>query len=164
MKRGRPTKRSPDVDAKIINGLSEGVPLAVLCRDEGMPAPRTVRAWIANDTDFSAAIAGAREDGFDQIAADALAIADETEHDTHKGKDGSEIPNNEWISRSKLRVDTRLKLLAKWDPRRYGELLKVGNPDGTNITPDLDDTSKLTRLAAIVRDIQRGGSASDDAG
>lgn len=164
MKRGRTTIRTPAIDAKIIDGLSEGIPLAVLCREDGMPAPRTVRDWIANDKEFAAAIAGAREDGFDQIAADALAIADETHKDTVKGKDGSEQANTEWITRSRLRVETRLKLLAKWDPKRYGDLLKVGNPDGSAITPELDETAKLTRLAAIVSDIQRGQGATDDAG
>ena len=35
--------------------------------------------------------------------------------------EGGDRANTEWISRSKLRVETRLKLLAKWDPKRYGD-------------------------------------------
>lgn len=42
----------------------------------------------------------------DALAHDALTIADEK--------------NNE-VPRDKLRVDTRLRLAAKWDRRRYGE-------------------------------------------
>lgn len=92
------------------------------------------------DEQLSADIARAREAGFDQIAMDALAIADETAFDTREGKDGALTPNSEWITRSRLRVDTRLKLLAKWDPKRYGDKTLVGSdpenplPPGFNVT------------------------------
>ena len=29
------------------------------------------------------------------------------------------------IQRAKLRIDTRLKLLSKWDPKRYGDKLDI---------------------------------------
>jgi hypothetical protein len=66
---------------------------------------------------------------------EALDIADENQHDTIKRQDGSEGPDSEWISRSRLRVETRLKLLAKWDPKRYGEatLLKHADADGNSL-------------------------------
>lgn len=65
-------------------------------------------------------IARAREAGFDRIAADCLEIADQTGKDTIYGDNGARA-DTEWISRSKLRIETRLKLLAKWDPKRYGD-------------------------------------------
>ena len=100
--------------------LSKGEPLAKICRDEDMPAVRTVSGWKKANDAFSADIARAREEGFDQIAADCLGIADETDNDTLYTEHGDR-PNTEWISRSKLRIETRLKLLAKWDPKRYGD-------------------------------------------
>jgi hypothetical protein len=33
------------------------------------------------------------------------------------------------VQRAKLRIDTRLKLLSKWDPKRYGEKLALGQAD-----------------------------------
>jgi hypothetical protein len=33
--------------------------------------------------------------------------------------------NSEHIQRSKLRIETRLKLLAKWNPKKYGERVQV---------------------------------------
>ncbi len=149
--RGRPTKRSPEVEQRILAGLSKGTPLTVICLGDDMPDDRTVRDWQASDPEFSAAIARAREAGFDQIALDALAIADDTENDTVQTKEG-EKPNTEWISRSRLRVDTRLKLLAKWDPKRYGELLKLGNPDGTS----LDLADRLTKARERAANIDHG--------
>lgn len=126
-----PEEREKAIKA-VLEGLSNGTPLTVICRGEGMPADNTVRMWAEADKDLADAIARARETGFDQIALDALAIADETHRDTIE-TDRGEMPNHEWIARSKLRVETRLKLLAKWDPKRYGELIKHGNADGSNI-------------------------------
>lgn len=112
--------------------LSEGIPLAEICRGEGMPAVRTVSDWKSDRPDFAASFARAREDGFDAIAAECLRIADDTSGDTKiVGNDDyeREAANTEWIARSKLRVETRLKLLAKWDPKRYGEKLALAGAD-----------------------------------
>lgn len=146
----RPSKKTkPLVDA-ICAKLSEGVPLTEICRAKGMPAPRTVRDWIADDSEVSAAIARAREEGFDAIAADCLRIADtpmpgqmekrellgvmkRTDED---GKDQSvvlpdgelvvtEVRVEDMLGHRKLQIETRLKLLAKWDPKRYGERVAV---------------------------------------
>lgn len=109
-----------------------------------MPAANTVRDWCDSNKDLAIAYARAREEGFDAIALDALYIADDNGQDTRYGKDGQEMPDSEWISRSKLRVETRLKLLAKWDPRRYGDKLETtlqgpnGGPVQTNTVLGLD--------------------------
>jgi hypothetical protein len=115
------TVRTPEIDEAIVSGISQGIPLAQICR--GIGIDRTiVYDWRKLDTEFDQRIARAREIGFDAIADDCLAIADDTTHDTKiVGEDEREVANTEWISRSKLRVETRLKLLAKWDPKRYGE-------------------------------------------
>lgn len=110
----------------ICERLSKGEPLAQICRDEDMPGLRTVYDWRDGNEQFAARIARARDAGFDQIAMDALHIADESEHDTIRTESGDR-PNSEWISRSKLRVETRLKLLAKWDPKRYGDRQLIGS-------------------------------------
>ncbi len=124
---GRPTLLTDAVLEEICDRLSKGEPLAVICRDEHMPSDRTVRSWMANK-EVSAAIARAREVGFDSLAAECLEIADDVTRDTKIVGDGDnlrEVADTEWISRSKLRVETRLKLLAKWDPKRYGDKLDV---------------------------------------
>jgi len=116
--------------ATIVAGLEKGTPMTVLCAGEGMPGYTTFWEWCQADESLSEDIARAREKGHDQIALDALAIADEvTEQDTIETAHGP-IPNKEWLMRSKLRVETRLKLLAKWDPKRYGEMIKHAGADG----------------------------------
>jgi hypothetical protein len=89
-----------------------------------MPAWRTVYDWMASNAGFAARIAHARALGYDAIAEECLEIADDTSCDTRViGHDESEreAADTEWIGRSKLRIETRLKLLAKWDPKRYGD-------------------------------------------
>jgi len=146
----RPTKKTkPRVDA-ICAKLAEGVPLTEICRAKGMPAPRTVRDWMAGDSEVSAAIARAREEGFDAIAAECLRIADTPMPGKiekrellgvlkHKDEDGKEqsvaLPDasmvvteervEDMLGHRKLQIETRLKLLAKWDPKRYGDRVAV---------------------------------------
>lgn len=135
---------SPEERAKaietVIAGLRKGTPLTVLCSAEGMPGYSTMRGWIDADEALSGDIARARDEGFDQIALDALAIADETASDTIQTEQG-ERPNSEWITRSRLRVETRLKLLAKWDPKRYGDKVEHAHKGGVALIPmqALDD-------------------------
>lgn len=114
----------------VLDGLRKGTPLTVICDEPDMPCDDTIRVWAEGDEELARAIARARETGFDRIAMDALAIADETWNDTKVSEEGREVPNSEWITRSRLRVDTRLKLLAKWDPKRYGDKQLLGSdPD-----------------------------------
>lgn len=131
-KRGRPSTYARDVADEIAERLSKGEPLEQICRDEHMPAVRTVSDWKKANEAFSADIARARDEGYDAIAAECLEIADQTAFDTINTENG-ERANTEWIQRSKLRIETRLKLLAKWDPRRYGDKIDLNHgvqPEG----------------------------------
>lgn len=107
------------VDA-ICERLSIGEPLAQICRDEGMPALRTVYDWAEADKEVAAYIARAREEGEDAIASDCILIADDATGDFRMGEK-SILADTDHIQRSKLRIETRLKLLAKWNPKKWGE-------------------------------------------
>lgn len=90
--------------------LTEGEPLRQICRDEHMPAWRTVYDWIDSRPEFAARFSHARGLGLAAIMEECLDIADNQKED---------------VKRSKLRVWTRLQLLAKWDPSRYGARQQV---------------------------------------
>lgn len=83
--------------------------------------------WMDKDDDFSAAIARAREVGHDAIAEEALNIADTPIEGirTKVGKDGTEVTTEDMLGHRKLQIETRLKLLAKWNPKKYGDKLEV---------------------------------------
>ena len=88
-----------------------------------MPGWVTVYNWINDDPAFAERIARARELGFDAIAEEALEIANTTvEGETRKiTEDGVEVTVADMLGHRKLQIETRLKLLAKWSPKRYGE-------------------------------------------
>lgn len=94
----------------------------------------TVYDWMEADPEFALRIARAREEGYDAIALDALKIADDGLNDTYMTEDGIERTNTDVIQRSKLRVETRLKLLAKWSPKRYGDKLDVESKGSLTVT------------------------------
>jgi len=126
-KRGRPSKRTPEICAEICARLSRGEPLAVMCRDDHMPDPSTVWDWTEADANFSQDIARARERGFDAIAADCLTIANtpvEGVEVTTKASGDVEEKRGDMLGHRKLQIETRLKLLAKWDPKRYGDKIQ----------------------------------------
>lgn len=155
---GRHSTYTDEIAQEICERLATGEPLAQICRDEGMPHTTTVYDWRTANEDFALRFARAREDGFDQIAMDALDIADDNRSDTIKRQDGSQGPDSEWISRSRLRVETRLKLLAKWDPKRYGErVTHAGDADApVHIRQTLEDADAVARSIASI--VERTGT------
>lgn len=111
---GRPSKYTDAMVKEICEGLSDGIPLAEICRRDGMPHPSTVRRWARENEELSLAIACAREDGEEVIAANARLTA--------RGVDGYSTGD---VQRDKLVIDTDLKLLAKWNPKKWGDSMKL---------------------------------------
>lgn len=95
----------------LVEGISEGVPLRQLCRENGF-SKSAVYVWMAEDAAFAGRIACARAQGYDAIADETMEIADDL-HDEPASR--------------KVRIETRLKLLAKWDPKRYGDKVLMGS-------------------------------------
>lgn len=94
-----------------------------------MPEWHTVYYWMDKEPEFSGAIARAREIGYDAIAEETLQIADDATNDYMERNGGEDAPgyvlNGEHVQRSKLRIETRLKLLAKWSPKKYGDRVNL---------------------------------------
>lgn len=102
-----------------------------------MPGYRTIYDWMEKLPEVSASIARARDLGEDAIAARLREIA--------RGGIGSSGD----VQRDKLIVDTDLKLLAKWNPKRWGDRVenRLADPDGnalkitvTGIRPTEENT------------------------
>jgi hypothetical protein len=133
-KGGRPTLYSLELLDVICERLGKGEPLALICREQAMPARNTVWRWAKESEEVSERIACARDEGFDTIALEILTIADNTGHEDKDtiATDFGPIPDKEWILRSKLRCEMRLKLLSKWDPKRYGDKMttEISGPEG----------------------------------
>jgi hypothetical protein len=105
---GRRTTATPQAKQAILDRLSEGEPLAAICRDKTLPSVRVVSDWKAADETFASGFARARDIGHDAIATRL--------RDTARGAGESSGD----VQRDKLIIETDLKLLAKWD-KRYGD-------------------------------------------
>lgn len=132
MARPRKLPRDAALAEALLAGLAEGVTLRKLCRRHGVAAS-LVQRWRLEDKNFARRFALAREAGFEAIAEEALEIADDDAEDviTKEKSDGSvsvaKNPDN--VARARLRVETRLKLLSKWAPGKYGESAGSDGPD-----------------------------------
>lgn len=139
------TLRTPEIVDDVIARISKGETLAAICRTPGYPATRTFYDWVEVDEELSARFARARKVGFDAIADETIAIADTPPAYTQT-EGGMRIDAAD-IQHRKLQIETRLKLLAKWDPKRYGDKVQVDGPGagGSHIVrvvtgvPDGDD-------------------------
>lgn len=136
---GRPTIRTPEKVDEIIRRVSDGELLVDVLRGEGMPAKSTWSDWCRADPELSGRFARAREEGEDAIAAGIRHIA--------RGGNGSSGE----VARDKLIVDTELKLLAKFNPKRWGDRTTLaGDPEAplqVKATRELTD-EELAAIAA----------------
>ena len=120
---GRRTKYTAEIARQICERLSEGETLKSICRDKSMPWWTTVYDWMGRHKEFAESIARARELGFDAIAEEALQIANTPEIGEETEDDGEKIKTKraDMLGHRKLQVWTRLQLLAKWSPGKYGD-------------------------------------------
>jgi hypothetical protein len=120
---GRPTKFTPEIMEEIFVRLTEGEPLRQICRDEHIPAWRTIYSWLAADETLSARFAHARELGMDAIFEDALHIADTPlyGHKSTESDKGAYVTTEDMLGHRKLQIETRFKMLSKWNPKKYGD-------------------------------------------
>ncbi|MES2904019.1 MAG: terminase small subunit protein [Pseudomonadota bacterium] len=132
------TERSAELADTIVAGIENGIPLRQLARLHGF-SKSWFYVWKNEDEELAGRIARARDIGFDEIAEETLEIADDASNDwmERETEAGNIIPsvNHEHVQRSKLRIDTRLKLLAKWYPQKYGEKTLIGSDPDNPLPP-----------------------------
>lgn len=128
---GAPSKYSTEIADKIceiISTSSRGI--QSIANELGI-SPAIIFKWLADEDkkDFLDKYARAKEFQAELMVEDILTIADETGNDTitKTGINGEsyDVPNNEWINRSKLRVDARKWIASKLLPKKYGDKLDI---------------------------------------
>ncbi len=120
---------SDKIAALICERMAGGQSLNEICRAKDMPTKPSVLRWLREREGFRTQYAQAREDLIEHWAEELLEIADDTARDTHtttyEGGVERTSPNTEWISRARLRVDSRKWLMSKLAPKKYGDHLKI---------------------------------------
>lgn len=141
---GRPAKYGRELAEEIIQRLSEGEPLRQICRDNHMPEWRTIYHWMERDPELTSAIARARELGQDAIAEDILReIQDEPERILSEG--GGRIDSG-YVQLIRARADIKLKLLAKWNPKKYGDRTTLAGDAENPVVVQSDTTEELKEI------------------
>lgn len=127
---GRPPQPVPkDKAESLVTWISQGKTCREWCTLNSVGVT-TVFDWMAKDAAFAESIARAREAGEEIIAQECMEIADNATNDwmerkTSEGDAAGVEFNKEHVQRSKLRIETRLKLLAKWNPKKWGERQQI---------------------------------------
>lgn len=132
-KMGRPSKYDPEIARIICEQLSEGIPLRQICREnDGFPAWRTVYDWMGRDAALSASIARARDIGYDALAEECLLIADTPQFGQVQvmSDKGTATTVEDMLGHRRLQIETRLKLLAKFHPTKYGDRVAIEGVEG----------------------------------
>jgi predicted secreted protein len=158
---GRPSKYTPELVAEICQRISTGEPLRQICRDEHMPEWRTVYDWLARDESLSAEVARAREAGYDAMAEEALEIADTPRLGAKKvfssgaeeGEDSVTVTEEDMLGHRKLQIETRLKLLACWNPKKYGNKVQMGGDPANPLKVEIQSEADAY-LATLLKNIE----------
>jgi len=153
----RPHSYTPEIGNELLRRFASGETIKHICEDDSMPSRSTIYEWIADKDredlrEFHKRYEIAKKAHALALADDVIDIADDTSNDTivktSRGGDEYEVPNNEWIARSRLRVETRLKLMGKRAPDLFGEQLQIGGNGGGPIEiNDVTDRNILRRIA-----------------
>jgi hypothetical protein len=133
-KRGaQPRADRPALQDEIVDWVSEGKPLSQWCALPGKVNRVTVHRWAHEHDDFAQRLARARDIGCDVIAEETVRLS-ETKPLTYVDQTGSERIDPGAVQWHRLQVDTRLKLLACWNPSRYGQRQAVEHSGGVQLT------------------------------
>jgi len=116
-KMGTPPKYDEAIGDEICERLSMGQTLSSICNLEGMPNYSTVWRWECSNGDFRNKSALARKIGTHAIADDCIRIADDPMLDAQE---------------KRVRIDTRIRLLGKWNARQYGDKIEI---ESTQLKP-----------------------------
>ena len=153
-KTGRPSKYDPQIAQEICDQLSDGIPLREICRQDGFPAWQTVYDWMYRDdalgdagVGLSRVIARAREVGQDAMAERAyVEMYQEPERILSEG--GGKIDPG-YVQLVKARAEITLKLLAKWNPKRYGDRVALAGDAESPLKIEADLTVFDTVLKGL---------------
>jgi hypothetical protein len=126
-----------------------------------MPHWTRMYDWLSQDPDLSLRVARAREAGYDALAEEALEISN-TPHLGQKkvyssgageDEDSTTVTEEDMLGHRKLQIETRLKLLACWNPAKYGNKVAVGGDPNNPVKVEVQSEAD-TYLAALLMNVE----------
>ena len=150
------------IKAEIVAWLSEGKTLRDYCKSrEDLPSYPTIFAWLDQDKQFAIDYARGREVGFEILAEEALHIADNTRMGrkivTNSGGDDDvmTVTEEDMLGHRKLQIDTRMRLLKAWHPKKYGDRTVVAGDDEAPLAVEVsfDVFGEVLKNLALTRQV-----------
>lgn len=142
---GRPTIFTQNLADQICEmTANSNKSLTTICKELSVSRSAVIRWMSEPDKEwFKNNYARAKEDQADFLFEEILAIADDTSNDTITDDEGNERINQEWVQRSKLRIETRKWAASKLKSKKYGDKIDV-TTDGEKINQQSIDLNKLS--------------------
>lgn len=120
--------KSPELLDALCAYLAQGGMMLTFAKRVGL-GRSALSQWCSKDPKWKAAVAKAREQGVDALAEEALAMATDPlmVEDVYERYDNDgnllsrDVKTGDAVYARKLAVSTRLDLLKKWAPEKYGD-------------------------------------------
>lgn len=167
----RRTGYSDEIAEIVCNRIAEGESLTAICCDEGMPSRRSFSNWLADKAakydKLRALWNNANQLQEDKIFDEMMGIADDGTNDymERKRRNGEVeiVVDHENVHRSKLRVETRKWILARRNPKKYGErsVTELTGKDGGPIQTEETTLTREQVIDGIVERLGRNGVLVD---
>jgi hypothetical protein len=116
---GAPSKFTQELADEICRRLSLGETMSSVCNDSRMPEYGTMWRWMKENERFREESAHARELGTHALADQCIAIADDPTLDPQD---------------KRIRIDTRIRLIGKWNQKKYGDKIELESNSNQNLT------------------------------
>jgi hypothetical protein len=122
---GRPTIYTAQLADQICKEIAQSEKgLHRLHRElDWFPDPSTIMDWLSDKPEFSSQYARAKSLQADFMGDSLLPIADDTSNDELITKNGV-VENREFVNRSKIRIETRMWLMERLAPKKYGKQIE----------------------------------------
>lgn len=147
---GSQLARRAELEPALLQWMSEGKTLRAFCREHDV-SYRAIYYWRKKDKAFAELFEAAREQGGDAIADECLAIADtplEADRVTIDEFGLKKVTRGDAVQHRKMQIWTRLQLLAKWFPHKYGDKLQVGG--AADLPPvQLSNEERIARIKQL---------------
>lgn len=115
---GRPSTYNEDIADRICEQMAAGWSLVKICQQEGFPSTTAVFNWQMKNPEFREKYDEAQRKRTEFLSEQLWDIADETTGD---------------VQRDKLRVDTRKWVLARMNPKRWGDRVETNHTGSVEI-------------------------------
>jgi len=110
--------------------IEKGEALRTILKDDDMPSSRTFFKWLDSNELYVKQYARACEIRAENLFDEIIEIADDSSGDTKYDKDGNPYLDNEYVQRSRVKIDARKWVLGKLNPKKFSDkVTHEGNSD-----------------------------------